>query len=210
MVTCAKCGKEVGMGFVCNRCGKTFCEKHRLPELHDCKYKGLKSEALPLINTIHYHDDGAIKNLSVTPISRLHVYSPNDEFEDQQPPMMMPVIPNLMANLFLFGFFLVIDVFMMIFTRSVVAGLPLIVHGVFFPLIVHHFLLMKNRGASFKDLIQFTKLSVWYLGIYIITKIIVSLIMLDFITIFLMTLIGIRFVMTYISFSTIMKQFGSK
>lgn len=36
MQICDKCGKEVNMPYTCNRCGSTFCSKHRLPENHDC------------------------------------------------------------------------------------------------------------------------------------------------------------------------------
>lgn len=29
--------KTMALPFTCSRCGGTFCEKHRLPERHDCK-----------------------------------------------------------------------------------------------------------------------------------------------------------------------------
>jgi hypothetical protein len=33
---CEYCGAEIEHPFQCNYCGKYFCEKHRLPESHDC------------------------------------------------------------------------------------------------------------------------------------------------------------------------------
>ncbi|MFZ7138179.1 MAG: AN1-type zinc finger domain-containing protein [archaeon] len=33
---CAVCGKEVRMPFTCKYCGLRYCDKHRLPERHEC------------------------------------------------------------------------------------------------------------------------------------------------------------------------------
>ncbi len=36
MVKCERCGVETYMPFRCNYCGGYFCERHRLPEFHEC------------------------------------------------------------------------------------------------------------------------------------------------------------------------------
>lgn len=33
---CEYCGVDIELPFQCNYCGKPLCEKHRLPENHDC------------------------------------------------------------------------------------------------------------------------------------------------------------------------------
>jgi len=35
---CHYCGKEVDLGYRCNFCNLVFCEKHRLPEQHNCSH----------------------------------------------------------------------------------------------------------------------------------------------------------------------------
>ncbi|MFB6235425.1 MAG: rhomboid family intramembrane serine protease [Halopenitus sp.] len=36
MATCDECGEYENLPYQCNRCGKSFCSTHRLPESHDC------------------------------------------------------------------------------------------------------------------------------------------------------------------------------
>lgn len=36
MATCDVCGEYENLPYQCNRCGRTFCAEHRLPENHDC------------------------------------------------------------------------------------------------------------------------------------------------------------------------------
>jgi Zn-dependent protease len=36
LAKCAKCGEPVSMPYLCRRCQKFYCAKHRLPESHDC------------------------------------------------------------------------------------------------------------------------------------------------------------------------------
>nr|MDO8099042.1 AN1-type zinc finger domain-containing protein [Candidatus Njordarchaeota archaeon] len=36
MAKCAECGESVSLPYLCRRCSKYYCAKHRLPESHDC------------------------------------------------------------------------------------------------------------------------------------------------------------------------------
>lgn len=36
MGSCRECGKQDGLSFTCDRCGRTYCTEHRLPEKHIC------------------------------------------------------------------------------------------------------------------------------------------------------------------------------
>ncbi|MHA1715693.1 MAG: AN1-type zinc finger domain-containing protein, partial [Promethearchaeota archaeon] len=49
---CEYCGKEIGISFTCIRCGRTFCSEHRLPELHNCKFRDLRKEDVSLRLTL--------------------------------------------------------------------------------------------------------------------------------------------------------------
>jgi len=54
MKKCEKCGKEVLFPFTCTYCGKNYCDKHRLPESHDCS--NMPKESPPYISPIAPED----------------------------------------------------------------------------------------------------------------------------------------------------------
>lgn len=52
MAKCEVCGSELSLPFVCSYCGGTFCSRHRLPEVHDCRMMSLVRMRKPVFSSL--------------------------------------------------------------------------------------------------------------------------------------------------------------
>ena len=199
------------MGFACTRCGKYFCAKHRLPEMHKCTLKKTYVEPSSIYTTkpdkvVEIKQEESEGQDQFIPIGK-NVYRP--EFEEEKPERQSePQTPklNLMPNLVIFGIFIAFDFMILLLYPQVLGIIPLVIHLLFFPNLFYKAYKQKKTGDYSPSLLKtFVKNYLIYLVVYLVVKIMISFLLLDFFTGFLFIIIGSRIVYTWWRFSTMLK-----
>lgn len=216
MNECDYCGTQAYLGFTCWRCDGFFCKDHRLPEAHDCPYKNMRKDAIPFIKQYppvgqqgtatkresYSKEDGKRTVSSQEKISR-------PEFNDKESMTPAPgkaITLHLGTSMFMFLVFIVLDVIALMYSGPI-AFIPLGVHVAFLPRLISN---MKGGGLSTGPVLEGVKslfrTYLIYVSIYFITKIVVSFLVLDFITAVVFILIGARMTFTFWQMRVVMRM----
>ncbi len=203
---CQQCQTDAYMGFTCNRCGKYFCVKDRLPERHHCAFQESKNNEAQLRMQQEY---GSIQSLDRSPGHAIPKERENvkdnsqpREFDDEEdskggPYFAMRPTVNMGWYLVIFVLFAAFDIMNVVVAPSIWTALPVMVHAVFLPFLVYIIYRQRKGDFSPSTMVRFIELLITYMIVYLVTEIVVAAIFGDVVAIGLDAFIGVCMVMMW-------------
>ncbi|MHA1368753.1 MAG: AN1-type zinc finger domain-containing protein [Promethearchaeota archaeon] len=197
---CDYCGKDIYLEFRCSRCNGRFCTKHRLPELHECKNIHLRKEDIAVkyqLNKASIDDSGQKRAIaSDFPPSR-SLMSANELFtsDDELDRFQLPFKLNPLLTLIPFYAFLGIDIFLTFFFP--ISAILLVIHSIFLPYITITTINFKKGVLKPESLVRYARTIFTYFILYSVAKIVISIIILDFFSLLIFSLLLIRMGLLY-------------
>lgn len=214
MVKCATCGRDIGLGFKCRRCGEYFCEKHRLPEIHDCPNKHLRPEdiAFKLLEERQLDQEDPTNEVQGNQQKPISTSFERMEFDDEEEGNSLqrasiPSSMNLSLSLLTYLIFVVIDVGFLFVPGGFLMIVPLIIHAVFLPYLYSLAQKQKKGQLTPEIFAIFVRAAFTYTIVYLIARVFVSILVRDYFTMFLLLLIGIRLILTWYQLAKLVKIF---
>ncbi|MEX2681116.1 MAG: AN1-type zinc finger domain-containing protein [Candidatus Sigynarchaeota archaeon] len=214
---CQHCGIDAYLGFTCRQCGKYYCAKDRLPENHKCAFLGAARDErqyqIQLANASVQRSYGPA-NQAARPMDGNRSFSrplkaPKETWESPLPEDLddeenngnrfvaigpaggMPLYPLI------FGIFAAFDVINLIVVPSIWTLLPVIVHGIFLPVLMYQAYQQAKGIFPPRTMVMFIQLLIAYMVVYLAVAITMGLVVGNFVGVAINIFIGICMVMMW-------------
>jgi len=206
ILKCQQCGIDAYMGFTCRRCGGYFCTKDHLPENHNCAFRNLKSDEIQVRMQLEHGTTPRIERFPNQPSYNDRKYSPDNtlprDYDDEEEnnsgrfAASRPVV-NMSMYLLIFVIFAIMDVINLALFPTILTALPVIVHGVFLPLLLYIVYKQRRGEVPPNIMVTFMQLLIAYMIVYLTTEIIMAAMFGNFFTVGIDVFIGICMVIMW-------------
>lgn len=160
---------------------------------------------------MHYneiYEESPVENpVTESPRGARDLYRPDFSDEDDDPGIYVsgpPIGINMKMSLYMYLLFVTFDLVFLLLFHQLLMAVPLVIHAIFLPVVIALVIKQKKFGNHPDLMRDFIKVNLRYMLVYIITRIVVAVIMLDFFSLLFLGYIGVKVVMTWIQMSRLM------
>jgi hypothetical protein len=199
ILKCQQCGMDAYMGFTCKRCGGYFCTKDHLPEHHNCAFRNMKNDEIQVRMQLEQATAPRYDRSPNEPYYNERKYAPDntssrdydDEAENNNGSYAArSPASNMSIYLLIFVIFAIMDVINLALLPTILSALPVIVHGIFLPLLLYIVYKQRRGEVPPSIMITFIQFLIAYMIAYLATEIIVAAIFGNYFTIGIDVFIG--------------------
>ena len=208
--TCDYCKDEAYLGFTCRRCNGYFCQKHRLPEMHECTRIRMDPRLPGEKKKIALENKGTSQT-APQEVPEKKIYNASELNLDGDTGVSRVRVPmklNLFLPLIPFVLFAIFDVIALIsgqFTALVSLG----IHAVFLPALFYNARKFSRGKVNFKSMATFYKSIFAYALIYISTSIMLSILIGDVFGLLIFILVGFQMLLWWARWKFVRKIFNN-